>query len=211
MQDLTFGKFERMAVTVKERGGTVTVLCPGDYVTMPMLEWHAAFNLERTFSVNKVDLSIWDVPKLMHHTLQLHFDWFNKLDNLRWFQGTGFVGEELIGALALSSQVAFPGRGFKIEGTTKKKANHFEGVNAACQVVETGFQNEVQLIEERGVWLAYLSKSLELTEKLEKPYRIIFAGWSSDFRDSVGRWMKAVMYEPIENRQRKKKRRGTSD
>ena len=199
---------------VRERGGKVVVLLPGDYVTIPMLEWHAAFNHERTFSVNKIEMSIWDIPKLLHHTVVLNFDKAKGATNLGWFKGTQNVGSEILHFLAESSQVAFPGAGFQIEmGGTELKI--VKGGNAAQYVPVETFQQEVQLLERRGAWMSYLSKSLELSNEMEdyckqnkySPGRMI-QGWSRKFRDSIARWMKTLICETVENKHREKKRKG---
>lgn len=203
---------------MEERGGKVVVLQAGDYVTIPMLDWHAAYNHERTFSVNNVELSIWDIPKLLHHTIVLNFDKARGATNLEWFKGTQNVGSEILAFLVESSHVAFPGAGLQIEMVGKGKGKELKvivkGGNATQYAPVVPFQQEMQLLERRGAWMSYLSKSLELSNEMEDfckdkgytPGRMI-QGWSRKFRDGIARWLKTLICETLENKHREKKRK----
>jgi hypothetical protein len=200
---------------VEERGGKVVLLQAGDYVTIPMLDWHAAYNHERTFSVNNVELSIWDIPKLLHHTIVMNFDKAKGATNMDWFKGTQNVGSGILAFLVHSSNVAFPGAGLQIEMVGKELKVIVKGRNATQYPPVVPFQQEMQLLERRGAWMSYLSKSLELSNEMEdfckeKGYTTarMIQGWSRKFRDGIARWLKTLICESIENKNREKKRKG---
>jgi hypothetical protein len=114
VQDYTLESFKVTKRLCEGRKGFTAMLEPGDYVIVPNMWWHAAYNHEETFSVNNQVVTIWNIPTAILETFTMHRDWTMQQYgkemsyDLSFYKGSFNIGETVTAWISPLGSVALP-------------------------------------------------------------------------------------------------------
>lgn len=151
-----FEKLQALAVT---RGGFAVTLKAGDWVTIPSLWWHAAFNSVATVSINNSVITAERAAEIFFNAALLGIRRQNGQDVRLRHTATMTLCPGLLRVMHLAAEEMFPGRGFTIvDGKVTpgdKFSPHF-GVDASEGA------RDVDDVASWGAWLGLFSAGIQL-------------------------------------------------